>query len=48
MLPWRPNNRHRPHRGMEGRTPYEVLKAGFPAKSPARTKPDRKEVKTAA
>ena len=43
-------NTHGPHcgRGMEGRTPYEVFKAGIPAKSPARKKPARKEVKTAA
>ena len=43
-------NRQRPHRGrgMEGRTPYEVFKARIPKKSPARKKPARKEVKTAA
>ena len=43
-------NRHRPHRGrgMEGRTPYEALRAGIPTKSPARKKPARNEVKTAA
>ena len=43
-------NRRRPHRGrgMEGTTPYEVFKAGIPAKSPARKKPARKEMKTAA
>ena len=30
-------NRQRPHRGrgMKGRTPYEVFKAGIPKKSPA-------------
>ena len=33
---------------MKGRTPYEVFKAGIPTKSPARKKPARKEVKTAA
>ena len=32
----------------EGRAPYEVFKAGIPTKSPARKKPVRKEVKTAA
>ena len=44
------NIRGGPHRGrgMEGRTPYEVFKAGIPAKSPARKKSARKEVKTAA
>ena len=43
-------NRQRPHRGrgMRGRTPYDVFKAGIPKKSPARRKPARKEVKTAA
>ena len=43
-------NRQRPHRGrgMKGRTPYEVFKAGIPKKSPARKKSARKEVKTAA
>ena len=43
-------NTRRPHRGrgMEGRTPYQVFKAGIPAKSPARKKPARKEVKPAA
>ena len=43
-------NTRRSHRGrgMEGRTPYEVFKAGIPATSPARTKPARKEAKTAA
>ena len=48
MLTWRPTTPTGPHRGqgMEGRTPYEVFKAGIPAKSPARKKPARKEVKT--
>ena len=43
-------NTRRPHcgRGMEGRTPYEVFKAGIPTKSPTRKKPARREVKTAA
>ncbi len=45
-------NRQRPPRGrgMEGRTPYDVLKAGILAKSPARNrrKPARKEVEPAA
>ena len=43
-------NRQRPHRGrgMKGRTPYEVFKAGIPKKSPARKKSARKEVKPAA
>ena len=45
-------NTRRPHRsrGMEGRTPYEVFKAGIPAKPPARNrrKPARKEVEPAA
>ena len=43
-------NTRRPHRGrgLEGRTPYEVFKAGIPAKSPARKKSTRKEVKPAA
>ena len=43
-------NRQRPHlgRGMKGRTPYEAFKAEIPKKSPARRKPARKEVKTAA
>ena len=43
-------NRQRPHRGrgMKGRTPYEVFKAGIPKKSPGRKKQARKEVKTAA
>ena len=43
-------NRQRPHRsrGMKGRTPYEVFKAGIPKKSPARKKPARKEAKPAA
>ena len=43
-------NTRRPHRGrgMKGRTPYEVFKAGIPKKSPGRKKPARKEVKTAA
>ena len=40
-------NRQRPHpgRGMKGRTPYEVFKAGIPKWSPARNKSARKEVK---
>ena len=43
-------NCRRPHRscGVEARTPYEVFKVGVPTKSPARKKPARKEVKTAA
>ena len=43
-------NTRRPHRGrgMEGRTPYQVFKAGIPAKSPARKKPARKGVNPAA
>ena len=43
-------NTRRPHRGrgMDGRTPYEVFKAGIPAKPTARKKPARKDVKTAA
>ena len=43
-------NRQRPHRGrgMKGRTPYDVFKAGIPKKSPARKTSARKEVKTAA
>ena len=37
-------NTRRPHRGrgMEGRTSYEVFKAGIPAKSPAHKKKARK------
>ena len=36
-------NRQRPHRrrGMKGRTPYDVFKAGIPKKSPARKKTSR-------
>ena len=43
-------NTRRPHRGrgMEGRTPYEVFKAGIPRKPRARKPAARKEVKTAA
>lgn len=43
-------NRQRPHRGrgMKGRTPYEVFKAGIPKKSRARKKKARKEVQTVA
>ena len=45
-------NTRRPHRDrrMEGRTPYEVFKAGIPTKPSARNrkKPARKEVKPAA
>ncbi len=43
-------NRQRPHRGrgMKGRTPYDVSKAGIPKTSPARKTSVRKEVKTAA
>ena len=43
-------NTQRPHRGrgMRGRTPYDVFKAGIRKKSQARKKPARKEVKTAA
>jgi transposase InsO family protein len=43
-------NTRRPHRGrgMEGRTPYEVFKAGKPRKPPTRKKSTRKEVKPAA
>ncbi len=43
-------NTRRPHRGrgMEARTPYEVLKAGIPLKRPTRKPEPRKEVKTAA
>ena len=42
-------NRHRPHRGrgMEGRTPYEVFKAGIPRKR-TRKPSAKKEVKKAA
>ena len=43
-------NRQRPHRGrgMEGRTPYEVFKAGIPRKRSTRKPAARKEVKPAA
>ncbi len=43
-------NTRRPHRGrgMEGRTPYEVFKAGIPRKRRARKPATGKEVKTAA
>ena len=44
-------NRKRPHRGrgMEGRTPYQVFKAGLKkAKQAAKAKPQRKEEKQAA
>ena len=37
-----------PHRGMAGRTPYEVFKAGIPRKRRARKPAPGKEVKTAA
>jgi hypothetical protein len=43
-------NRKRPHRGrgMEGRTPYAVLKAGLKeAKKAARTKPPKQQKKAA-
>ena len=40
----------RPHRGrgIEGRTPFEVFKAGIPRKRRTRKPAARKEVKTAA
>ena len=43
-------NTRRPHRGrgMEGRTPYEVFKAGIPRKPRARKPATRKEATTAA
>ena len=43
-------NRQRPHRsrGMKGRTPYDVFKAGIPKKSPAQNRPAGGEVKIAA
>jgi len=43
-------NNRRPHRGrgMEGRTPFEVFKAGIPAPAAARKKLPGKEVKPAA
>ena len=43
-------NRHRPHRGrgMKGRTPYEVFKAGIPRKRHTRKPSAGKEVRTAA
>ena len=43
-------NTRRPHRDrdMEGRTPYEVFKAGIPRKPRARKPAAGKEVKTAA
>ena len=43
-------NTPRPHRGrgMEGRTPYEVFKAGIPQTRRTRKSPAGKEVKTAA
>ena len=43
-------NRKRPHRGrgMEGRTPYVVFKAGLKgAKAAAKTKPPKQEKKAA-
>ena len=43
-------NRQRPHPGrcMEGRTPYDVFRAGIPKKRRTRKPSARKEVKTAA
>ena len=43
-------NTRRPHRirGMEGRTPYEVFKAGIPRKPPTPKPTAGKEVETAA
>ena len=35
-------------RGMEGRTPCEIFKAGIPKKSSARQTPAREKVKLAA
>ena len=50
MLVWRLTNTRRPHRGcgMEGRTPFEVFKAGIQRKPGSRKPLARKGVKPAA